>query len=119
MVLLDTSVWIDHLRHGDARVVALLEGGNVVCHPFVIGEMACGSLSRRSEILGLLSALPSANLASHDQILAFIARRRLHGEGIGLVDAHLLWAAVDGSLTLWTLDRRLRRTGERLGIACS
>jgi predicted nucleic acid-binding protein len=118
MVLLDTSVWIDHLRRGDARVIALLEGGEVVCHPLVIGELACGSLARRKEILELLAALPAASLASHDRILAFIAKRRLHGQGIGPIDAHLLWAAFDGSHTLWTLDRRLRRTAERLGVAC-
>ena len=118
MVLLDTSVWIDHLRRGNSRVAALLEAGDVACHPLVIGELACGDLQRRREILGLLSALPQSAPATHEAILAFIEERRLHGRGIGLIDAHLLWAAIDGSHPLWTLDRSLRRTGERLGIAC-
>ena len=119
MVLLDTSVWIDHLRRGDARVASLLEAGDVVCHPLVVGELACGSLRQRHEILELLSALPHARHTSHDQILAFIEKHRLFGQGIGLIDVHLLWAVKEGSHTLWTLDRGLRRSAERLGVRCA
>lgn len=116
MVLVDTSVWIDHLRRANGRLQALLETGDVVCHPFVIGEMACGSLRRRDTILGLLSALPQVHQASSDDVLAFIGGRRLHGLGIGLVDAHLLWCSVEHSHPLWTHDRRLRAVAARLAI---
>ena len=114
MVLLDTSVWIDHLRHGDVRAVALLERGDVVCHPLVIGELACGSLIRRNEVLSLLEALPQATQATHPEILGFIARHRLHGKGLGLIDLHLLWAAMSHRHVLWTRDRRLRQMAQRL-----
>jgi len=117
MVLLDSSVWIDHLRRGNSRAAALLGAGEVACHPLIIGELACGGLKQRREILGLLSALPRSAQASHDEILAFIESRRLHGRGMGLIDAHLLWAALDSSLTLWTLDLKLRSLGDRLGVA--
>ena len=108
MVLLDTSVWIDHLHRGDDRAVALLEQGDVVCHPLVIGELACGSLIRRAEILGLLGALPQATQATHAEIVGFIDGHRLHGKGLGLIDMHLLWAAASQKHVLWTRDRRLR-----------
>lgn len=116
MVLLDTSVWIDHLNRGDARAVALLEHGDVVCHPLVIGELACGSLSRRTEILGLLEALPQATQATHGEIVGFIGRHRLYGKGLGLIDMHLLWAAMSQMHVLWTRDRRLRQTAHHLGM---
>ncbi len=118
MVLLDTSVWIDHLRRGNSRAVALLGAGDVACHPLVIGELACGGLKQRREILNLLSALPRTAQASHEEILAFIENRHLHGRGIGLIDAHLLWAAIDSSHTFWTLDLKLRSMSDRLGVAC-
>ena len=119
MVLLDTSVWIDHLNRGDGRAVALLEQGDVVCHPLVIGELACGSLTRRTEILGLLEALPQATQATHAEIVGFIGRHRLHGKGLGLIDMHLLWAAISQTHVLWTRDRRLQQTAQRLGIVPS
>jgi len=117
MILVDTSIWIDHLRAGDRRLAMLLEAGEVVCHPFVIGELACGTLARRPVILELLHALPRTHQAEHDEILAFIDDRRLHGAGIGLIDAHLLWAAVNQAHSLWTRDVRLRRIALRLGTA--
>ena len=90
LVLVDTSVWINHLRHGDAVLASALEEGNVLTHPFVIGELACGTLRGRAEILRLLSELPQAPVASNAEVLAFIERRQLMGRGIGFVDAHLL-----------------------------
>ena len=117
MILVDTSIWIDHLRHGDRHVAMLLEAGAVVCHPFVIGDFACGSLARRHEIIELLHALPRTGQAEHDEILMFIEDRRLHGGGIGLVDAHILWAAVGQAHEVWTRDARLRRIATRLGVA--
>lgn len=119
MILVDTSIWIDHLRRGDRHLALRLEAGEVVCHPFVIGELACGSLTRRHAILELLHALPRTRQAEHDEILAFIDDRRLHGSGIGLIDAHILWASVNEPHVLWTRDARLRRLAARLGVAFS
>ena len=118
MILVDTSIWIDHLRRGDRQLAARLEAGDVVCHPFVIGELACGSLSRRREILELLAALPRTGQATHEEILAFIDDRHLHGGGIGLIDAHLLYAAVAEGHVVWTRDARLRQSAARLGVEC-
>jgi predicted nucleic acid-binding protein len=117
MVLVDTSIWIDHLRRSDRQLAMLLEACEVVCHPFVIGELACGSLARRHAILELLHALPRTDQAEHDEILAFIDDRRLHGGGIGLIDAHILWAAANEGHVVWTRDARLRRIAVRLGVA--
>ena len=118
MILVDTSVWIDHLRRKNDALAGLLEAGEILSHPFVIGELALGEISQRTLVLEYLSQLPSATAASHDEILQFIERRRLFGRGIGYVDVHLL-AAVEltpGGL-LWTSDKRLHRTANDLGIA--
>lgn len=118
MILVDTSVWVDHLRRGDARLSELLEGSQVVIHPFVIGEIACGSLVDRATILELLQALPAVLTAENDEILAFIDRHGLHGKGIGYVDAHLLASvALTEGTTLWTRDKRLRAAADVLGCA--
>ena len=117
MIVVDTSIWIDHLRRGNRLLAMLLEEGEVVCHPFVIGELACGSMARRRAILEFLHALPQTEPAEHDEILRFIEDRRLHGGGIGLIDAHILWAAVSQAHELWTRDTRLRRIALRLGVA--
>ena len=116
MILVDTSIWIDHLRRGDRQLAVRLEAGEVVCHPFVIGELACGSLARRHEILELLAALPRTGQATHEEILAFIDERRLHGGGIGLIDAHLLYACVTEGHVVRTRDASLRRTAAGLGV---
>lgn len=117
MILVDTSVWIEHLRRCDRQLTMLLEADDVVCHPFVIGELACGSLARRHAILELLHALPRTRQADHDEILAFIDDQHLHGSGIGLIDAHILWASVNEAHVLCTRDAPLRRIAVRLGIA--
>ena len=117
MVLVDTSIWIDHLRRGDRQLAMLQETGDVVCHPFVIGELACGSLARRHTVLELLYALPRTEQAGHDEILSFIEDRDRYGGGIGLINANLLWAAVSESHGLWTRDARLRRNAVRLRVA--
>lgn len=115
MILVDTSVWVDHLRRGDAHLADLLERGVVVMHPLVIGELACGSLADRAPILGLLREMPSATLAEQDEVLGFIERHALHGKGIGYVDAHLLASVVlTGGARLWTRDKRLRAIAEGL-----
>jgi len=115
-MLVDTSVWVDHLRRGNARLGACLENGEVECHPFVIGELACGSLKQRAELLELLAALPRVLEAEHDEVLAFIEWKRLMGRGLGWVDAHLLVSALLSRTSLWTLDKHLAAEARALQI---
>lgn len=103
MILVDTSVWVDHLRAGDAELAALLNGSQVLMHPFVLGELACGNLRNRMEVLALLKDLPRAAVATDEEVLFFIEQHALMGRGIGYVDAHLLAAVALGDVTrLWT-----------------
>jgi len=118
MILVDTSVWVDYLRQSDPGLATALEEGRVLTHPFVIGELACGNLSRRAEVLTLLQGLPRAPLASDHEALELIENRRLMGRGIGYVDVHLLAAAaLDDDATLWTRDQRLAAAAAELGLA--
>ena len=118
MILVDTSVWIDHLRRGDARLLATLEAGEVLAHPLVIGELACGHLRNRREILDLLSNLPTAASATDAEVLGLIERRKLMGRGIGYLDAHLLAAtALTRPARLWTIDHNLAHVASDLGLA--
>jgi predicted nucleic acid-binding protein len=117
MILVDTSVWVDHLRRHNAGLADLLSHGRVVVHPFVIGEVSLGHLRHRGEVLGLLSELPVASVASHDEALEIAERSGLAGVGVGWVDAHLVASALIGRHPLWTLDRRLDRVARRLGVA--
>ena len=118
MILVDTSVWVDHLRSGDPGLVALLERAAVLMHPFVTGEIACGSLRDRKSLLELLHDLPEAVVATDDEAMQFIERHRLYGKGIGYVDVHLLASvALTGGATIWTRDRKLRQTAAALGHA--
>lgn len=116
MVLVDTSVWVSHLRSGVAHLRTLLEEGKVVSHPYVIGELACGNLTNRLEVLSLLKALPEAAEATHDEVLRFIEDQRLMGLGLGYVDVHLLAAARLNGVPLWTEDRRLQAAAVRLQV---
>ena len=116
MVLVDTSVWVEHLRRGEPRLVELLGAGEVLCHPFIIGELACGHLRRRVEILSLLSALPSISEASHDEVLHFIERQKMQGKGLGLIDTHLLASCALTKTRLWTIDARLAGAAAQIGI---
>jgi predicted nucleic acid-binding protein len=106
-MLVDTSVWVNHLRRRNATLVGLLEQAQVWTHAFIIGELACGNLAQRDKLLSALAALPHAPLASHEEVLAFLETHRLMGRGLGWVDVHLLASAKLGSLPLWTLDKRL------------
>jgi len=119
MVLVDTSVWVSHLREGNDRLAALLDEGAVCCHPFVIGELACGNLKNRLEILLLLQALPAAEVADHEEILTFIDNNRLMGKGLGYVDVHLLGSAVLSGISFWTTDRQLAQAASALGVCYS
>ena len=108
MILVDTSVWLDHLRKGDAELVRALEAGDVLAHPFIVGEMACGDLANRSSILALLRTLPAAQVATDEEVLGFIELRKLRGRGIGYIDVHLLASiALTRGSRLWTRDQRL------------
>jgi predicted nucleic acid-binding protein len=118
MILVDTSVWIDHLRKGDQVLSECLNNTRVLMHPFVLGELACGNLGNRSEVLGLLKDLPRVSVANDDEVLFFIERHELMGKGVGYIDAHLLAAArLAGSARLWTRDGRLREVAERLNLS--
>jgi predicted nucleic acid-binding protein len=116
VILVDTSVWIDHLRQSDSQLVAILEHGEALIHPFVVGELALGS-TRGSLLVEALSGLAGLPAASDSDVLAFIATYRLAGAGIGYVDAHLLFAAHASGARLLTRDRRLNAVADRLGLA--
>lgn len=117
-VLVDTSVWVEHLRSGSMPLAAMLTGEHVLTHPMIIGELACGHLKRRTEILTWLAELPRASIATHAEVLKLIDEQALMGRGIGYVDAHLLAATLlSAPARLWTLDRRLHALAEDLGLA--
>ena len=117
MILVDTSVWVRHLREGDARLTAALERVEVWTHPWVVGELACGRLAGRAAVLGLLRALPTAPVARDSEALALIERRSLMGRGIGWVDVHLLASALLSGARIWTLDRRLGAVAAERGVS--
>jgi predicted nucleic acid-binding protein len=117
MILVDTSVWIDHLQRSDSSLQQLLRHDKVLCHPMVIGELAVGNFRQRAGILQRLTALPAAIAASHDETLRFITHHSLYGRGIGYIDAHLLAAVkLTPGCTLWTRDKRLREITESLHL---
>ena len=118
MILVDTSVWVEHLAGRNRGLETLLDAGMVLTHPFIIGELALGELRQRVLVLEALSNLPRAAVASDTEVLHFIERQRLFGRGIGYVDAHLLAAVrLSSGATLWTRDRRLHGAAEQLGLA--
>jgi predicted nucleic acid-binding protein len=117
VILVDTSVWIDHLRKADGELSAALEEGEVVTHPFVIGELACAKIRNRSQLMQLLEQLPRAREATHREVLAMIDGRRLMGSGLGYVDAHLLAAAaLTPETSLWSRDKTLTSAALRMGV---
>ena len=117
MILVDTSVWIDHLRYGDSTLVGLLNAGAVIAHPFVLGEIALGSLRQREVVLETLNNLPRAKIATDEEVLAFISQSKLYGLGVGYVDAHLLASVrLMPGVLIWTRDKRLRTVAIQLGL---
>ncbi len=114
VVIVDTSVWIAHLRDGNIGLERLLSDSSVVCHPFVIGELACGNLKNREAILSLMQTLPAAIKAEDKDVMTFIERYSLMGKGLGYIDMHLLASALLSNLPLWTLDKRLNETATML-----
>jgi len=117
MILVDTSVWVDHLRHGNDRLRELLHDDLVWIHPFVIGELACGNLRNRDEILGLLAALPEVEPAGHDEVLHLIDAENLPGKGLGWVDIHLLASARLSGCRIWTRDKVLAAVAARMRLS--
>jgi predicted nucleic acid-binding protein len=118
MILADTSIWIDHFRRSDSRLARFLDHGDVVMHPFVLGELALGYVPKIAEMIKDLRTLPKATVADTDEVLEFVAHRALSGSGIGYVDAHLLAsAALAPETLLWTRDKRLHIVAQSLSLA--
>ena len=118
MILADTSIWIDHFRRSDSRLARFLDHGDVVMHPFVLGELALGYVPKIAEMIEDLRTLPKAAVADTDEVLEFVAHRALSGSGIGYVDAHLLAsAALAPETLLWTRDKRLHIVAQSLSLA--
>lgn len=118
MILVDSSVWIDHFRHPSAGLTALLASRVVWTHPFVVGELACGHLPRREAVIAALSTLPHAPVVPHGEVMAFVERHRLMARGIGWVDMHLLASTlVAGRVALWSRDKRLAAAAAELGCS--
>jgi hypothetical protein len=116
MVLVDTSVWVSHLRDGNADLANLLNDGRVLCHPLIAGELACGNLKDRAIILSFLQLLPMCIEAEHDEVLSFIENNRLMGKGLGYVDVHLITSAVLTGVPIWTQDKKLAQAADNLCI---
>lgn len=112
MVLVDTSIWVSHFREGNAGLADLLNNGEVACHPFIVGELACGNLKNRTTILSLLESLPATIVAEHEEVLVFIESNRLMGKGLGYVDVHLIASALLTRVSIWTLDKRLEQVAD-------
>jgi len=118
MILVDTPVWIDHLRAGDEWLIELLDSSQVLAHPFVIGELACANLRKRGEVLRLLNDLPQVPVASHEEVLHFIESNKLMGQGVGYIDTHLLAStALADTALIWTRDKRLQKIARKLKLS--
>jgi predicted nucleic acid-binding protein len=115
-ILVDTSVWVKHLRENEKNLIRLLEQGLVACHPFIIGELACGGIKNRYEIISMLNDLPSTDILDHYDIMEFIEYRKIMNKGIGYVDVHLLASALVSETALWRFDKALRNISKQLSI---
>lgn len=116
MVLVDTSIWVAHLHQGSRQLEKLLMDAEVMCHSFIIGELACGNLKNRNEIISLLKALPIARTIDFDEFLFFVDQNQLMGKGLGFVDIHLLASAQLTGVPLWTEDKRLNSAADQLKL---
>ena len=118
MIIVDTSVWIDHLRNTNPELIQLLNKALVLTHPFIIGELACGNLHKRAQFLILMKNLPIAKEATNQEVLYFIEHNQLMGRGIGYIDSHLLAStALTAETKIWTLDKRLNNLACNLGLS--
>lgn len=116
MILVDTSVWIDHLRHSEKGLLDLLQARSVITHPLIIEELACGHLRDRPLVINLLHALPSAPVATHIEVLGLISEKGLYGAGLGAIDIHLIASAMLGGASIWSKDKALLREARKLGL---
>lgn len=116
LILADTSVWVKHFREGQTHLISLLEQGSISCHPFIIGELACGSLKNRTEIINLLEALPKVKVLEHIEVMEFIESQKLMSLGIGYIDTHLLGSSLLSDYSLWTFEKSLEKTAKLLNI---
>ena len=116
MFLVDTSVWVSYFREGNTELANLLNNGEVVCHTFVVGELVCGNLKNRNQILSLLQSLPMSIKAEHEEVLEFIERNQLMGKGLGYVDIHLIVSAMLTGISIWTHDKKLAQVVKALHI---
>ena len=116
MVLVDTSVWVSHFRDGNIELANLLNEGRVLCHPLIVGELACGNLKDRAAILSFLQLLPMSIEVEHEEILSFIENNRLMGKGMGYVDVHMIASAILTGVPIWTLDKKLAQAADGLRI---
>ena len=120
MILADTSIWIDHLRSGNEQLRKHLNDGSIAIHPFIIAELALGSLQERVKTLALLDLLPKVRVAQMNEVRVAIEARSLYNRGIGLIDAHLIASVfINPPTLLWTRDKHLRKAAEDLGIHAS
>lgn len=117
MILVDTSVWVDHLRNSEPELVQVLNDGLVLSHPFIVEELACGSLAKREEFIELLDSIPKATVADHSEVLDLITDKRLYSTGLGSVDVHIIASALLDDALIWSKDKVLSREAERLGIS--
>ena len=116
MILVDTSIWIDHLHHSDEDLKELLLSSQVCIHPYILGELSCGNISNRKEILSLLRALPTIDTVLDEEVFTLIERNKLYGKGLGFIDVHLLASALIHNVLIWTRDKSLEREVKELGI---
>jgi len=116
MVLVDTSVWVDHLVKGDDQLRDLLANEDVIIHPFIVGELACGNIKNRSEILPLLNSLPCSTIADNIEVMKFIEDNALYGQGLGFIDIHLICACFLSHSVIWTRDKSLSKVARKFGI---
>lgn len=117
LVLVDTSIWINHLRTGNPKLKTLLNKTKVVCHPFIIGELACGNIKNRKEILSLLETLPASQVVHNEEFHYFLEHNKLMGKGIGFVDVHLLASATLSQIPIWTEDKNLKKVAKHLNLS--
>jgi len=116
MILADTTIWIEHFRQNQILLADMLLKGSVLMHPFVCGELACGSFKDRTSSLFDLNALPFAELASHEEVMRLVEDRKLWSRGFGWIDAHLLASALLSHCRLWTMDKSLLHAATELGV---
>jgi predicted nucleic acid-binding protein len=113
MVLVDTSIWIDHFKNGNNQLIELLDNGEVFCHPFIIGELACGYIKNRQEIITALRALPQSAFIEHDEIMVFIEKNNIMGKGLGYIDIAILGSSLVTGIPLWTFDQKLNAIAKK------